>query len=190
MNRKNNNLAKSNHYFIAIVAPGHVDSEVREFKYYMRDRYGCTVALRSPAHITLVPPFWMDDSLEDELVKDLAVFASRQASFPVSVQNFDAFSPRVIFLAVQENARLGHLKLSLEEFLVSLNKYPVRRETRPFHPHMTIANRDLRKKDFLPAFEHFKNVAYDADFKVDTISLLIHNGTAWTVKHSWTLGGT
>lgn len=154
----------------------------------MRNRYGCTVALRSPAHITLVPPFWMDDALEPNLILDVKLFASAQSPFEITLQNFDAFKPRVIFLAVPENNSLNYLKTLLEEYLLSLHKYPVKKETRPFHPHMTIANRDLRKKDFGSAFEHFNNVSYEASFVVDSIELLMHNGTEWTTRHSWRFG--
>ena len=58
-------------YFIGIAAPAEVNEQVLQWKHYMRDHYGCTVALRSPAHITLIPPFWMEEVLEKELIKDI-----------------------------------------------------------------------------------------------------------------------
>ncbi|HEY0678225.1 MAG TPA: 2'-5' RNA ligase family protein [Chitinophagaceae bacterium] len=175
-------------YFIGIAAQADVNEQVLQWKHYMRDHYGCTVALRSPAHITLIPPFWMEEVLENELIKDVGIFASRRSSLEISLQNFDAFKPKVIFVAIQENEDLTSLKLSLEDFLVSLNKYPVKKETRPFHPHLTIANRDLRKKDFGTAFEHFSKINYQAGFLTDKLDLFMHNGSIWTIAHSWPLG--
>lgn len=172
-------------YFIAIVAPPEINEVVLKWKHYVRDHYGCTVALRSPAHITLIPPFWMQELQEPGLVQDTHSFAAGQQMFEITLQGFDAFRPRVIFVAVQENGMLNTLKAGLEQFLVSLNKYPVKKETRPFHPHLTIANRDLRKKDFTPAFEHFSKIDYEASFPVQDIALMKHNGTAWSIAQRW-----
>jgi 2'-5' RNA ligase len=174
-------------YFIAVVAPEDVNRQVKQWKNYMREHYGCLVALRSPAHITLIPPFWMQDALEEELIQDVNSFAAMQSSFYISLKNFEAFKPRVIFVGIEENELLAQLKQKLEQHLLSLNKYPVKKESRPFHPHLTIANRDLRKKDFYPAFEHFLKLEYQASFAANDLALLKHNGTEWTVAHKWPL---
>jgi 2'-5' RNA ligase len=169
-------------YFIAVLAPANVNEQVLAWKHYMRDHYGCTVALRSPAHITLIPPFWMPSQLEQELANDLAAFAAEQANFAVKLKNFDAFKPKVIFVHVIPDHVLETLKISLEDFLLSKNKYPVKKESRPFHPHVTIANRDLRKKDFPVVFEHFSRIAYETEFPADGIALLKHDGGHWVVQ--------
>jgi len=168
-------------YFIAIVAPEHVNRQAQQWKHYMRDHYGCTVALRSPAHITLIPPFWMEQSLEEQLTNDVAAFAVKHVSFEITLKNFDAFKPRVIFVHVEPNEQLLQLKLSLEEHLLARQQYPVKKESRPFHPHLTIANRDLRKKDFAPAFEHFSKIDYTERFIAGSITILKHAGAAWDV---------
>jgi 2'-5' RNA ligase len=171
-------------YFIAVVAPADINAQVLQWKHYMRDHYGCTVALRSPAHITLIPPFWMNEELEKELLMDVDSFALQQPSFHITLKNFDAFKPRVIFVGIQENASLQQLKSSLEHHLVSLQKYPIKKESRPFHPHLTIANRDLRKKDFYPAFEHFSSIDYTQHFSATSIAILKHDGIVWQIHHT------
>jgi len=140
--------------------------------------------LKSPAHITLVPPFWLEEDLEVDLLSDISNFARTKSAFEIILHDFDSFKPRVIFLSVNENDQLSAIHRSLNDYLYSLSKYPIKKESRPFHPHVTIANRDLRKKDFGPAFEHFKSINYSASFKTDSISLLKHNGTAWEVAGS------
>ena len=171
-------------YFIAIVAPAEVNEQVLKWKQYMQDHFGCTVALRSPAHITLIPPFWMQQELEPALTNDLSAFAARQSSFTITLRNFDAFKPRVIFVHVEPHPALEELKKALEEFLLARNKYPIKKESRAFHPHVTIANRDLRKKDFIVAFDHFSKRAYQAEFSVRQLVLLQHTGTQWEVRHA------
>lgn len=171
-------------YFIAIVAPAQINTQVLQWKYYMRDHYGCTVALRSPAHITLIPPFWMNEQLEPGLITDVDSFSLQHHSFPITLKNFDAFKPRVIFVGIEENKSLQQLKSSLEQHLLSLHKYPIKKESRPYHPHLTIANRDLRKKDFYPAFDHFSKIDYAETFPASDIAVLKHDGMEWQVYHS------
>lgn len=165
-------------YFLAVVTPAHINEQVLKWKHYMRDHYRCTVALRSPAHITLIPPFWMDDALENKLISDLGSFAAQRYGLTIRLKGFDAFKPKVIFVGVEKNEALGELKSALEDHL---EKYPIKKDTRPFHPHLTIANRDLMKKDFAPAFAHFSNIEYEVEFPADAISLLKHNGVEWQV---------
>ncbi len=175
-------------YFLAIVAPADINKQVLEWKHYMRDHFGCAVALRSPAHITLIPPFWMNKDLEDALQSDAAQFAQQQNSFEITLHNFDAFKPKVIFVNVDENAALSAFKLSLEDFLVSKQRYPIKKETRPFHPHVTLANRDLRKKDFASAFEHFNKISYQQSFTAQELAIMKHGGSQWDLHRKFQMG--
>lgn len=174
-------------YFIAIVAPDKINDQVLVYKKYMEQHYGCKVALRSPAHITLAPPFSMKAENEDELSKYLQQFSSTQKSFSIRVNNFDNFKPRVLFLHVEPDGPLLKLKEELDEYLLSLKKFPVKKEERPFHPHITIANRDLHKKDFPKAWDYFQNLSYSITFTADSISLLKHNNISWDIAVSFPL---
>lgn len=177
-------------YFIAVAAPAAINEKVLQWKHYMRDHFGCTVALRSPAHITLIPPFWMNEQLEKQLIDDVEGFVMQQSSLDIGLHNFDAFKPRVIFIHVEENEALSKLKSALEQFLLSKNKYPVKKETRPFHAHLTIANRDLLKKDFAAAFDHFSKIKYAVSFPVQQLTLFRHDGSKWIAHHEWKLAAS
>src|SRR6185503_19662981 len=101
-------------YFIAIAAPDHINRQVLEWKHYMQQQFNCQVALKSPAHITLVPPFSMRKEQEPELIEILEALAPQLQQFPVHLKNFDAFKPRVIFVHVQPDDRLQQLKKKVE----------------------------------------------------------------------------
>lgn len=167
-------------YFIAIVAPGHIDAAVLVWKKYMEQEYGCKVALRSPAHITLIPPFSMARENEPALIEELQQFSA--ASFDIRLKNFDSFKPKVIFLHVEPNELLSQLKAALGQFLIK--DFPIKKDDRPFHPHITIANRDLRKNDFGKAWAYFQSLLYEAVFSADNISLLRHNNKEWEIAAS------
>ena len=174
-------------YFIAIVAPSHINDQVLVWKKYMESEYGCKVALRSPAHITLVPPFSISEEKEEELSTHLQQFSRTAKSFSIRVKDFDSFRPSVIFLHVEPDNILLQLKESLELYLLSLNKFPVKKEERAFHPHITIANRDLEKKDFPLAWQYFQQINYEVSFTANAISLLKHNGHTWEIANAFPL---
>jgi 2'-5' RNA ligase len=168
-------------YFIAILAPEEINHHVAEWKNYMLRRFHCKVALGSPAHITMIPPFPMQASLETSLTVELKQFARDQQNFTVRLKNFGAFAPRVIYVDVLPDPALPQFKKRIEEFLLPKKQFPVKKEERSFHPHITIANRDLKKEDFPAAWNYFRDREYESSFEANSISLLRHNGIHWEV---------
>ncbi|SRR6266496_1520260 len=168
-------------YFVALIAPKEINGDVLQWKHFMKEHFDCSVALRSPAHVTLVPPFWMDESLENKLQNEISDFSQQQASFEIILKNFSAFKPRVIFADVIPNQLLQTFQAHLLQFLVRPNVFPIEKEDHPFHPHITIATRDLHKKSFHQAWEIFKEKTYEASWLVNSMSLLRHNQKNWDV---------
>ena len=174
-------------YFIAIVAPETINNQVLEWKHYMLQTFNCRVALKSPAHITLISPFEMPATMHHELEDVLLEFAAGQPRFPIQLKNFAAFKPRVLYVHVLPNTHLSDLQARLEAYLIQTD-FPIKKEDRPYHPHVTIANRDLQAADFPTAWQHFQQRPYEASFVANTISLLRHNGQTWEVANSFLLG--
>jgi 2'-5' RNA ligase len=162
-------------HFIAILTPSPINRQVLEWKNYMLQQFNCKVALKSPAHITLIPPFIMPDTEQQALTDILKQFAQHQHPFTIHIKNFAAFKPRVIYVAVQTNPLLHQLKIALEEEILKAERFRIKKEERPFHPHITIANRDLQKEDFPKAWQHFNSLLYETSFTADNITLLRHN---------------
>jgi 2'-5' RNA ligase len=118
-------------YFVAVVLPKELDEKVLEYKKFMQERYGCKVGLKSPAHITLVAPFWMGDEKEYGLKNDLHVLASHTQPFLIRTNNFSAFKPRTLFVAVQENSALNTLK-KLVDAHFGASDYKIKKKHGPF----------------------------------------------------------
>lgn len=171
-------------YFIALVAPEEINIQVLKWKHYMLERFECSVALKSPAHITIVSPFWMDPLLEKQLTISMDQFCLNQYHFPIRLKNFSCFKPRVIFVSPEKNDALQKIQKNAEDFFLAENKFPIKVNNRPFHPHVTIASRDLHKKAFLEAWTIFENKKYKAEWIVKDISLLKHNKKNWDVVHT------
>lgn len=170
-----------NMYFIALVAPPEIDQDILKWKNFFKERYQCIVALKSPAHITLIPPFWMKEELESELIRSIDEFSLSKKPFRIDLKNFAAFKPRVIYVEVVNNGTLNDLHASLTGFILTREKFPVEKEDHPFHPHVTLAARDLYKKAFSEAWEIFSVKKYEAAWFVKGISLLRHNKKNWDV---------
>jgi 2'-5' RNA ligase len=170
-------------YFIAIMLPSHLNEKVLKYKNLMLEKYNCQVGLKSPAHITLVPPFWMEDEKEEQLISDINSLSRDLHPFQVSTNNFSAFSPRTIFIAVSPNDQLAEIK-KRSDFFFKSNSYHIKIETRPFHPHITIATRDLFKKSFHEIWPWFAEKKFEEEWIADGLSLLRHNKKNWDVIYT------
>lgn len=159
-------------YFIAIVIPEPLRSEIEAIKLELKERFGLKGALRSPSHITLHRPFEWKQKKEAELISSLQAFA-RPAAFSLQVNGFGFFEPRVIFAALEAS-------VELDEFHNRLTGYAKRElgllneagDLRGFHPHITVAFRDLRKPLFYELQKEFAERPIHGSFVCRGFSLL------------------
>ncbi len=167
-------------YFIAVLAPAGVSEEVTAFKQYAASNFESSRALHSPPHITLIPPFsWPPRQLPD-VIQEVEQVAGAIAPFWLTLRNFNCFPPRVIFVDVPENKALADLQSTLSQHLHrQLNLGG--EDKRGFHPHMTVAFKDLRRRLFTPAWAYFSLIHYERTYEVREIALLRHNKQEWEV---------
>lgn len=169
-----------NLYFIAIIPPEPIYGEALAYKHHFKDRFNSKAALNSPPHITLHMPFAWKESKEDALIENLETFSIEQKSFELRLNNFSAFEPRVIFIDVIKNEKLEGLQKQLKRFCkVELNLFNADYKELAYHPHITLAFRDLKKAEFYKAWEEFKDKKVETSFKVNSIALLKYDGKEW-----------
>ena len=174
--------------FIALLPDEALQQEVTGFKKYIANTWGSSHALKSPPHLTLQPPFAWPESDLDRLKDCLARFASRQSSFPVELNGFGAFSPRVVFVRPVKNAGLERLFQQLTQALRDDLEFSDPRNDRPFHPHMTIAHRDLSEDDFPAVWAHFRNEKLERRFTAAALTLLRSVQGKWVAEAEFTFG--
>jgi 2'-5' RNA ligase len=175
-------------YFVAIIPPAPIFDDALELKVYFREKYNSKAALNSPPHITLHMPFLWKEEKEKKLVTKLREFVSRWDPVKVCLDNFSCFSPRVIFINVTESDALDQLQKNLHRFFKrELDIFNANYKERPYHPHLTLAFRDLRKAQYQLAWKEFAAREYKADFMADKIALLKHNGKSWDVLQEFSL---
>ena len=167
-------------YFIAIIPEKAICEEVTKVKWDVATDYHSRAALKSPPHITLIPPFHFEPAQEPELMNTLQLFCVESHTFNISLKNFGCFAPSVIFINVQKGEELNllfHRVNDLFENRLRIDKK--RREGRAFHPHMTVAFRDLTVEMFHKAWKRYNNEQVFFSFKCDGCCLLRHNGKSW-----------
>lgn len=173
-------------YFIALVLPEEGAQQVTAIKEYFRDHFGSKAALRSPPHITLHMPFSWPDKKLDQLQRFLKAFARGQDPISLTLHNFKAFPPRVIYIDVLPHPQLSRLQEALiAEAKSELKLFNANYKDRPFVPHVTVAFRDLKKRDFYRTWETFAHQEFHYQFLAKNASLLKHDGQAWEVVNNY-----
>jgi 2'-5' RNA ligase len=167
-----------NKYFIAIVLPEPLAAFVMELKAHFRDHYKSKASLNSPAHITLHMPFEWNANKEDHLVTTFNKFSIDP--FEIQLKNFGCFEPRVIFIDVVKDRNLEECYQKLTAFAkTELHLFNSQYRDQPFHPHVTLAFRDLKKPQFEAAWNEFKFKTYSGSFECRKLTLLKHDGKIW-----------
>jgi 2'-5' RNA ligase len=161
----------SKKYFIALVPPPQIRDKAELLKQELFTQFGLRGSLRSPAHITLHRPFEWKEQKEEALISGLSEF--RFAPVPVTLRGFSSFAPRVIFIDVLPDERLVQLHSALAAFCRQrFRLYNESEDERGFHPHVTIAFRDLKKNRFSEVWDYVDKKSFSENFVAERISLL------------------
>lgn len=169
-------------YFVAVVPPEPQRTQLTGLKEYFREKYHSSKALNSPPHITLHMPFKWKEQKEQLPEATLQECCAAFKPFSLSLRGFGAFPPRVIFIRPEENFELLKLQKELSGLMRRrLNIFNADYKDRAFHPHLTLAFRDLKKDQFQLAWEEFQHRRFEMAFEVEGICLLKHNGKSWDV---------
>lgn len=168
-------------YFIALLPPETIREQVKSFKEEIKQNYHSQRALRLPAHLTLQPPFKMKEDQEPHFLKVLEEFAGTQQSFTVELFGFGAFPPRVLFIEIANPGPVKHLHQALHEVMLQILPTEQNKKHREIQPHITLATRDLNRKQFGAAWEDFRKRDFSASFKADSLILFRHNGKTWDI---------
>lgn len=169
-------------YFIAVVPPEEIQEQITSFKKEIASKYDSSHALKSPPHITLHMPFKWKDKKFEVLEQVIQSLNSKLDPFTIQLKDFDFFEPRVVFVDVVSNEKLEDLqKEVVDACRKQLKLDNANYKNRPFHPHVTIGFRDLKKPMFYEAKKEFKHRQVSFDFEANQISLLKHDGKQWNV---------
>ena len=179
--KQNHRHINMNLYFMALIPHQDLMEQVKSLKEEMRDKHGAKHALKSPAHITLVPPFKRPAGYEDFISDALRRFSAARNSFEVRLSGFKSFPPRVIYIDVKNPDSIIELHSGLKAKLLAEIILKDEELKSKIHPHMTIATRDLTREAYQIAWPIFEKREFECKFEVKSLFLLKHNGKFWDI---------
>lgn len=173
---------------IAIIPPEPAFTEIRNEQEYIARKWGPAHALRTPPHITLIPPISLTSGEAGWLYGMAEALSGMYPPFSISLRNYETFKPRVIFINLMHSPELKDLHETwLEAIRLKmphvLEKFP----DRPFHPHVTLAHKDLVRGQYDQMWRFYSARKYDATFPVNEFCILDYNGEGWSVERRYGL---
>jgi len=175
-------------FFIGICPPHPLEKQVHGIKEEFRQKYGVEGAFRSKAHITLQMPFNLSINKMDDFISRLRDLLKSQKPFPLELNNFGSFEPRVIYINITENLELSLLQKSIEKFMKQYQVFSSTHKNNGFTPHITIAYRDLKKPTFYKILDEVKDRSFHSSFLAHSVTVFKHNGKSWDVFKELKIG--
>ena len=159
-------------YFLAIVPAGEFEDQVTDLKLEIKSRFQAKYALKSPPHVTVKMPFTYNEAKEEKLFQQLETFTRRYESIHISIKGVQTFGTRVIYLGVSAGQDLYEFQADLKTFCKREMNLVDELSDRNFHPHMTIAFKDIKKAQFQNILHYAQEVNLKQDLIVNEIVLL------------------
>lgn len=169
-------------YYICIVPPENISAEIVGMQMQMAENYQSKSALRSPPHITLHMPFRWKPEKEERLFLSLEEFCKEKQAISVKIDGFGAFPPRVIYANVPAELPLIQLQKDLARHCKQqLQLFNSNYRDSPYHPHMTLAFRDLKAEAFKEAYAGLKHQTYSRNWECQHICLMKNMDKRWHI---------
>ena len=184
-NRNKNNRGGANFpqqtHFIGVLLPEDITLTLEDCRRYMREAYGCKSGHATPIHVTLVPPFQLPDEYSTE---DLARAIEddvlpKGLGFTGHIDNFDAFGDRTLFANVVKDEKWTALRDAVYSAVVMAAPGCTKKDSRPFHPHISVANRDIPAGVMTDALQVMNELNLAEDFPVDNITIFERQNGKW-----------
>lgn len=168
-------------YFLALLPPEPLLSKSTQIKEQLRDRHQVKYALKSPPHITVKMPFSYNEAKEDLLAEKLGEFLKDQAPLAISIAGIGTFGSRVIFQQIISDELLWDFQSRLGVFCKRELLLTNELSDRNFHPHMTLAFKDLKPSKFSAVLETCKALQFSGNFLADKLFLLKRLEGKWKI---------
>lgn len=162
-------------YFIAIVPENEVLQQVEAIKIDIKNKFGAKNALKSPAHITLFPPFRVNNEIIKRVSQEISNALNSFAPFKIDLLNYSKFDNRVVYVDVVENSTLTELGATI----ITVMNNIINKQQLEFKPHITLATRDIPPQQFSTLWHQLKQKEYSNSFTAKAITIFKHNGKLW-----------
>ncbi len=177
---KQNKIPQQTH-FIGVLLPEDITLTLEDCRRYMNEVYGCKSGHGTPIHVTLVPPFRLQ---EEYSTADLISVIEKEVlpkglGFTAHINNFDAFGDRTLFANVVAGDAWTRLRDKTVQALLNTCPGCTKKDKKPFQPHATVANRDIPAGVMARAIQVMNELNLEEDFLVDNITIFERKGNRW-----------
>lgn len=175
---------KNEKYFLAVLPPANISAEILGFQKKLEVKFGAVHAQKVMPHITVIPPFNGTADNINSFHQNLKHYLKNLENKPIQIQldNFQRFDNRTLFVDVAKNEKFELLCKSIKLLFNAEKIIPQRVEKHFFVPHITIANKDLKKKDFKLAWEMIqKEKKFERNFELEEFSLFKSKDKKWEI---------
>ncbi len=147
----------------------------------MKEAYGCRSGHATPIHVTLIPPFKLQEEYSTE---DLARAIERDLAgsglgFTAKINNFDAFGDRTLFAKVEQDEKWTCLRDAVYSAVIKAAPGCTKKDQRPFTPHLTVSNRDIPAGVTKDAIEVMNELNLVESFPVNNITIFERKAGRW-----------
>lgn len=173
-----NNNARPYTHFIGVLVPEDLSLVLEDCRSYMRSRYGCISGQRTPLHVTIVPPFVLNPSYSTEDLSEVlnSIFFKE---FTAHVESFGSFGERTLYARVIEDKSWDELRNTVFHSVSRVFPDTLKKDHRAFHPHITIANRDIPNGALYEALMRLNGVPLSEVFTVKKLTLFEFKNGRW-----------
>lgn len=166
---------------VAVAVPEPWGERLREY----RASLGDPTAGGIPTHITLLPPFEIEDDRLPTVEQHLVEASSRNSAFKVHLRGAGTFRPvsPVVFVAVVAGIS------QCEQLAFSVRRGRLAAELQyPYHPHVTVAH----QLDEVLLDKAFSELAsFECEFVADHFSLYVHDSDlGWQATRDFSLAAS
>ncbi|HRE74267.1 MAG TPA: 2'-5' RNA ligase family protein [Flavobacteriales bacterium] len=168
-------------FFTAFLFQDDVSAEIQSLKQELAERTNARHTLKILPHITLLPPATFT---EEEIIikKQLLEEWSRQIHvFEIKLKGFGHFRKDVVFIQPEIPQEIYSHQQELVKKMQSAfpGKFP--EYSHPWHPHATLAFRDLNEESFQIAIEFLRGKKIQIQTTVHSFAELKHQ-TIWVTE--------
>ncbi|MBR5926904.1 MAG: 2'-5' RNA ligase family protein [Spirochaetia bacterium] len=171
-------------HFIGVLLPEDLTSRLEGYRRYMNQQYGCRSGHGTPIHVTLVPPFQLPAPCTTaDIATTLAQMVAEKKwhTFNAKIEGFDAFGDRTLFAKVIPSTVWTAFRAAVYSAVAATSPGAVRKDTRPFQPHITVANRDIPPGASTEALEYLNELELKTTFPVDNITIFERKEKRWVI---------
>lgn len=170
---------------IALIPPSEIKEVVNNFKSLAQTKFGDNLQYKSPEHITLIPPFRVNNDELSLITKKITnLIKKNYRPIETIITGFYHYNNKTIILEINKNK---HLEFLFNELMHITSTVTLESNYR-FNPYIPIAKSCEDADLFLKASEYFGHLSYSKGFISNSIGIFNYVDDSWQLNKEIILG--